>query len=83
MGVKNLIISGCITVTCAMTSVALAEQAAFSTLDANGDSYISAEEADKNPALKDNWDAVDTNKDGMVEQAEFSAFEEKAPEPGK
>ena len=83
MNIKHLVVVGSIAVTCTVTSVVLAEGANFTMLDANGDSYISMEEADKNAMLKDSWDAVDVNKDGKVEKAEFSAFEEKAALPAK
>ncbi len=83
MNIKHLIVSVTIAAAGAFASGVIADQAAFTKLDANSDSYISMEEADKDAMLKENWDNVDINKDGMVEQAEFSAFEEKMPEPAK
>ena len=83
MNVKHFLVIGGIALSFAATSAVLAEQTGFSSLDADGDDYISAEEAGMNPMLKDNWDSVDTNKDGKVEKAEFSAFEEKSAEPRK
>ena len=83
MDMKHLIIIGSIAITSALASVVLAEEATFTVLDANSDSFISMEEADKNAMLRENWDAVDVNKDGMIERAEFSAFEEKPAMPDK
>ena len=83
MNIKHLVIIGSIVVISGAASAVMAEGSGFSDLDTNGDSYISMEEADKNAMLKDSWDAVDKNKDGKVEKAEFSAFEEKAAAPAK
>ncbi len=74
MNIKHLIVSVTIAAAGAFASGVIADQAAFTKLDANSDSYISMEEADKDAMLKENWDNVDINKDGMVEQAEVSAF---------
>ncbi|MET0089754.1 MAG: hypothetical protein ABW068_06985 [Candidatus Thiodiazotropha sp.] len=58
-------------------SSAIAEDA-FSALDANGDGSISSEEATANEMLYNGWETADTNQDGTVDAAEFSAFEAKS-----
>ena len=83
MNIKHLVVIGGFAAICAAASVVLAEGSGFASLDANGDNYISMEEADKNAMLRDSWDTVDQNKDGKVERAEFSAFEEKTMAPAK
>lgn len=45
----------------------------FSTLDKNGDGYISMDEL--NDKDRNNLAAADANADGRIDQAEFSAFE--------
>ncbi len=52
-----------------------AEQPTFQTLDQDGNGTISAQEAESDPALADAWDKADSNQDGVVDRAEFSAFE--------
>lgn len=52
-------------------------QEKFSGLDINQDGYISRDEANKDMQLSKNWTAVDINKDGKLEESEFSAFEEE------
>lgn len=49
----------------------------FEQLDTNHDGVISPDEAKAAPELEQNWQAADTNKDGSVDQSEFSAFEAK------
>ena len=83
MNVKHLIVIGGTAIVLTAASVVMAEGTGFADLDTNGDSYISMEEADSNAMLKEQWDVVDQNKDGMVEKAEFSAFEEKAAAPAE
>ena len=83
MKIKQLVIIGGFAASFAAASVASAEGSGFAALDADGDNYISMEEADSNDMLKNSWDAVDKNKDGKLEKAEFSAFEEKAAAPAK
>ena len=53
----------------------------FKKLDTNHDGYISKEEAQAYELLKKNWDKADVNNRGMIDSADFSAFEE-ATEPG-
>lgn len=56
-----------------------ASATSFETLDQDGNGSISAQEAEGAPALKDAWQSVDANQDGMVDKAEFSAFEAMEP----
>ena len=53
------------------------EQKAFEMLDTNHDGKISHEEAMANKNLNDTWSKYDNNKDGQLERAEFSRFEEE------
>lgn len=50
-------------------------QADFSALDANQDGSISAEEAASDAQLSQNWSDIDADENGMIDPAEFSAFE--------
>ncbi|MEW8505907.1 MAG: hypothetical protein AB2598_04335 [Candidatus Thiodiazotropha sp.] len=56
-------------------STALVAGTDFATLDANQDGSISAEEAAADPELSKNWSSIDKDENGMVDAAEFSAFE--------
>ncbi len=47
----------------------------FGTLDVNQDGTLSAEEAGANPELSQNWSEIDKDENGVIEEAEFSAFE--------
>ncbi len=47
----------------------------FSALDTNQDGTLSAEEASANPGLSQNWSAIDSDENGVIDNAEFSAFE--------
>ena len=47
----------------------------FSALDSNNDGYLSKDEAQSDPSLKDQWAAIDSNGDGHIDKSEFSAFE--------
>lgn len=53
----------------------------FTKLDADKDGMVSKKEASKNKDLAAKWDTLDTNKDGKLDQGEFSAFE-AAPASG-
>ena len=44
-------------------------------LDADRDGTISEAEADGNSRLKESWKTMDSNQDGRIDRAEFSAFE--------
>ena len=50
-------------------------QMSFQQLDADGDGYITSEEASNSPVLTGQWQNADRNSDGRVDQSEFSAFE--------
>ena len=52
-----------------------ADAPSFETLDQDGNGTISAEEAKAAPNLADAWNKADSNEDGVVDRAEFSAFE--------
>lgn len=56
-------------------STVIAGEDAFMKLDRNADGFISAEESIENEALYRGWSKADANDDGMVDSAEFSAFE--------
>jgi Ca2+-binding EF-hand superfamily protein len=58
-----------------MESSAAVETVTFESLDADADGAISQDEAQGNPALSALWEEVDTNKDGQLDEAEFSAVE--------
>jgi Ca2+-binding EF-hand superfamily protein len=47
----------------------------FSALDLDQDGSLSVEEAAANPALSTNWSTIDADENGVVDEAEFSAFE--------
>lgn len=61
-----------------VSSVAVAgDQTLYKDLDADQDGKINPEEAAALPALSDQWTALDTNADGMLDQAEFAKMEVK------
>jgi len=47
----------------------------FEQIDADGDGYISVEEARVREGLSDKLLVIDSNADGKLNSAEFSAFE--------
>lgn len=47
----------------------------FGTLDVNRDGYLSKDEAAENPTYAQEWDQIDRNSDGRIDESEFSAFE--------
>ena len=51
------------------------EQKSFQELDTNHDGYISKNEAKADHKLMKDWKSADANKDGKLEESEFSAFE--------
>jgi hypothetical protein len=61
------------------SSTQLSSLVAFDTLDADRNGYITAVEALRSYPLFQAWNKVDMNRDGQVERAEFSAFEQGAP----
>jgi hypothetical protein len=64
----------------ASLGTAFAAQDQFNKLDADGDGYISAQEAADHEGLQKGWQSTDANMDGKVDAAEFSAFEMQAQE---
>ena len=58
-----------------------AAQEKFKSLDTNHDGYISQTEAKADSLLSQDWSRADVNKNGKIEESEFSAFEESM-EPG-
>lgn len=50
-------------------------RADFGTLDTNQDGSLSAVEAASDPELSKNWSEIDKDENGVIDQAEFSAFE--------
>ena len=61
------------------TAPAVAEEyvQTFEEIDVDGDGYISVKEAEVRTDLSENLQASDTNQDGKLNSAEFSAFEGK------
>jgi len=51
----------------------------FTTLDANGDGYVSKDEAKANAALVAKWEELDADKNGALSSAEYA----KAKDSGK
>ena len=47
----------------------------FTTLDKDSDGSLTKTEAEKNKELAAQWDTLDANKDGKLDQAEFAKFE--------
>jgi Ca2+-binding EF-hand superfamily protein len=58
-----------------MFGTAVADEDMFKQLDKDADGYISAEEAGAHQALTMGYINADTNEDGKIDAAEFSAFE--------
>ena len=52
-----------------------ADKATFQNLDTNNDGQITLDEAKKSPEVKNKFTQADTNKDGKLDAAEFSALE--------
>ena len=47
----------------------------YNQMDANGDGYISVDEATANPQLAEKFKSLDTNSDNRLDQGEFAQFE--------
>ena len=47
----------------------------FNELDENGNGTLSRQEVEGNSELIDQWSQADTDGDGTIDRAEFSAFE--------
>ena len=61
-------------------SIAMAGENQFNKLDADVDGYITTVEAAAHEGLQQGWQGIDTNSDGKIDAAEFSAFEMQAAE---
>lgn len=65
----------------AMQPHGMGPQAKFSSLDTNGDGYISPQEIEANEQVTEqlsrNWNEADRNKDGWIDEAEFAAYEQE------
>jgi hypothetical protein len=59
------------------TPPAAADKTARPRMDANGDGFITREEAKGRPMLEKNFDAIDTNKDGKLSREEMKAAHEQ------
>ncbi len=57
------------------TSPPMPSGVGFGTLDLNRDGHLSKDEAAARPELVDRWSRADTDNDGLIDRAEFSAFE--------
>lgn len=56
---------------------------AMDKLDLNQDRYLSREEVRGIPDLTARWDELDSNRDGLLDPAEFARFEAAIqPQPG-
>ncbi|SCZ50197.1 EF-hand domain-containing protein [Thiohalomonas denitrificans] len=55
--------------------------AEFSELHQDGDGRISEDEAQQSTMLSERFDAADTDGDGSIDDAEFSAFEGEVSSP--
>ncbi len=58
-------------------SVFAGEKSAFSSLDTDGDGFISKTEAAANEGLSSAWSQVDADMNEKLDESEFSAFETK------
>jgi hypothetical protein len=68
----------CTTLFCMVAAVSSGLAAAgttFEQLDANGDGQVSATEAGQDSQLTAVWGSVDSDQNGVINRAEFSAFE--------
>lgn len=73
---KQIAVIACVSAFAAGSAIAGEQQGEmFKQLDTDQDGYISAEEAEAHGDLTSQWNSVDKNSDGQVDQSEFSAFE--------
>jgi hypothetical protein len=66
---------------CSVSSAVFAGSATYNALDENQDGVVSPKEAEAIPSLSAQWEKVDVNKDGKIDAAEFSSFEEFSSVP--
>lgn len=85
MKVARLIVTSAFLAASVFAASAMAgESGQFTQLDADGNGMISSEEAAVDAKLLEDWASADTNGDGQLERAEFSALEQKSKmETGK
>lgn len=56
-----------------------ADASGFTQLDSNSDGQLSRDEVQSDPRLSSQWDSLDANRDGNVDESEFSALEGNLP----
>jgi len=78
---KCISLSAAALVTGALLQPASAEEAtsSFKALDTDSNGAISAKEAGHSDALSPSWTSLDANKDGQIDEAEFSVMEMETP----
>ena len=92
MKILNFVAIGAIAISFSLSAEEV-KTSTFSTMDKDGDGYISIVEATGNEELLRDWAKFDLDSDGKIELSEFSAFESKSgsaelfvpaedPEPG-
>ena len=59
----------------AAAAVIAAENSSDAVLDTDNNGTLSQEEAKAIPGLSEQWEALDVNKDGQLDPAEFAKFE--------
>ncbi len=77
MNLRSNLLASAFFVLALQAASAGADQAVFETLDANGDGFISVEEASvsSNEDLVDSFEDGDENNDGKLDFAEFEKME--------
>lgn len=56
--------------------------AEYTKMDKDKDGTLSKKEASKNKELTKQWDTLDVNKDGKLDEAEFAQFETSSMDDG-
>ena len=74
MKILNFVAIGTIAVSFSLSAEEV-KTSTFSTMDKDGDGYISITEATGNEQLVRDWAKYDLDSDGKIELNEFSAFE--------
>lgn len=70
-----LVLAGVLSIAISQSAFAVEKPITFDQLDADGNGYISKEEAAERADLNAKWATADKNADGKVDISEFSAFE--------
>jgi Ca2+-binding EF-hand superfamily protein len=60
---------------CSVSAEDMASDKQFMTLDANNDGFLTQTELSSVKKLADRWTALDVNKDGRIEKAEFALLD--------